>query len=166
MPSLRAIVLNLTLLASAASAERLRAVWSSGSFSTIGDNSGKYDGFAIVRENGEAIYNTETPNGKTPCANTGGGRIYQIEGDCWNSGRQFHCESDFGGHPETCDVRDADGNTLGEATAQTDTTWIGISIGMEATCVVEFDSDDASHCPVDDGNGPLHVVKDNHGDSL
>ncbi|KAL4751800.1 hypothetical protein BDW72DRAFT_192661 [Aspergillus terricola var. indicus] len=166
MPSLRTIVLSLTLLASAASAERLKAVWSSGSFSTIGDQGGSYDGFAIVRENGEAIYSTDTPNGKTPCSNTNGGHIFQIEGDCWNVGRQFHCLSTFGGKPKNCDVRDQDGNTMGEATAKTDTTWIGISIGMEATCVVEFDSDDASHCPVDDGNGPLHVVKDNHGDTL
>jgi hypothetical protein len=33
--------------------------------------------------------------------------------------------------------------------------------------MMEFNSDDASQCPVGDGNGPLHVfVKDNHGDSL
>ncbi|KAL4769104.1 hypothetical protein BDW60DRAFT_225242 [Aspergillus nidulans var. acristatus] len=137
MPSLR------TLLAGTASAERLKAVWSSGSFSTIGDQGGSYHGFKHQW-----------------------GHIFQIEGDCWNTGRQFHCLSTFDSKPQNCDVRDQDGNTMGEAAAQRDTTWIGISIGMEATCVVESYSDDASHCPVDDGNGPLHVVKDNHGDTL
>jgi hypothetical protein len=41
-----------------------------------------------------------------------------------------------------------------------DTTLIGISFRTDATCVVEFESDDASECPVDDGNGPLHVTED------
>ncbi|KAL4753505.1 hypothetical protein BDW72DRAFT_210028 [Aspergillus terricola var. indicus] len=168
MPSLRtlALGLGLTLLATTTTAERLRVVWSSGSFSAIGDQTGNYDSFAIIRENGEAIYNDGSPKDKSPCFNTGGGRTFQIEGDCWASGRQFHCLSDFGGSPTNCDVRDANGNVLGTGVGQKDTTFIGISIGIDASCVVEFDSDDAGHCPVDDGHGPLHVTKDNHGDGL
>ncbi|KAL4976422.1 hypothetical protein BDW66DRAFT_150983 [Aspergillus desertorum] len=159
MPYLRTLALGLTLLAAAATAEHLKVVWSSGSFSAIGDQTARYNGFAIIRENGEAIYNDGTPRDKSPCFKTGDGRTFQIEGDCWASGRQFHCKSDFGGSPETCEVRDANGNVLGTGVGQKDTTFIGISIGMDATCVVEFDSDDAGHCPVDDGNGPLHVPK-------
>jgi hypothetical protein len=48
----------------------------------------------------------------------------------------------------------------GSGQGMSDMTWIGISIGTDATCVVEFESDDASECPVDDGNGPLHVTED------
>ncbi|KAL4745674.1 hypothetical protein BDW72DRAFT_211118 [Aspergillus terricola var. indicus] len=159
MPSLRNLALALGLLATTATAERLRAVFSSGSFSTIGDEGDSYKGFAIVRENGEAIYDNGYPDNHSPCYNTGDGRTFKIEGDCWASPRQFHCESDFAGHPEHCAVLDGDGNELGSGEGQEDTTFIGISIGTEATCVVEFDSDDAGHCPVDDGNGPLHVTE-------
>jgi hypothetical protein len=38
----------------------------------------------------------------------------------------------------------------------TDTDFIGIAIGLDTTCVAEFESDGGG-CPVDDGNGPLHA---------
>lgn len=43
-----------------------------------------------------------------------------------------------------------------------DTSFAGISIGADASCVVEFESDDASECPVGYGNRPLHVTDDVH----
>jgi hypothetical protein len=52
-----------------------------------------------------------------------------------------------------CEDGDADGNVLGNGKGMSDTTWTGNSSGMDATCVVEFGSDDSSECPVDDGNG-------------
>ncbi|KAL4865218.1 hypothetical protein BDV12DRAFT_188325 [Aspergillus spectabilis] len=154
MTPLRNTILFLLAAASlTVHAERLKAVFSSGTFSTIsgpagGSSSGGYNGFAIIRENGEAIYNDGTPAEHVPCRNVDDGRTFTIEGDCWASPRQFYCMSDFGGQPETCRVLDGSGAT----------TFIGISIGMDATCVVEFDSDDSGTCPVDDGNGPLHVT--------
>ncbi|KAL4807225.1 hypothetical protein BDV18DRAFT_159444 [Aspergillus unguis] len=167
--------LKTALLALAAttyvSAEHLKVVFSAGDFSTIsgpngGNTNGHYSGFAIVRDDGTAIYNDGSPNDHSPCYNTDGGRTFKIEGDCWASPRVFFCEADFAGHPETCEVRDADGNVLGSGEGQTDTDFIGIAIGQDSSCVVEFDSDDAGTCPEDDGNGPLHVTDDNHGDGL
>ncbi|KAI8181005.1 hypothetical protein KHU50_002738 [Colletotrichum sp. SAR 10_65] len=162
MSSIRNLFLGLLGLSATAYAEHLRVVWSSGSFSTIsgpgaGSQSGHYSGFAIINDNGEAIYDDSTPSDHSPCYNTGNGRTFTIEGSCWNTPRVFHCKSDFGGIPETCDVSTKDGNELGSGTQQKDTEFIGISIGIDGSCVVEFDSDGPG-CPVDDGNGPLHVT--------
>lgn len=162
MPSLRTVLLGLVVTSAAVSAEHLKVFWSAGDFSTIsgpagGSQSGHYAGFAIINDKGEAIYNQSTPDNHSPCYNTGDGREFTIEGDCWNSARKFHCKADFVGHPDTCEVKDGDGNSLGKGDGQTDTTFIGISIGMDASCVVEFESD-GDNCPEDDGNGPLHVT--------
>lgn len=163
MPSFQSIFLALVASAATAQAEHLRVVWSSGTFSTItgpkgnGGGSGYSTGFAILRDDGEAIYEEDNPYGYSPCFNTGGGREFAIEGDCWDSQFRFHCESDFGGLPDSCAVKDADGNLLGEGDGQKDTTFIGISIGMDASCVIEFESDGGG-CPIDDGNGPLSAT--------
>ncbi|KAL5044879.1 hypothetical protein BDW71DRAFT_209007 [Aspergillus fruticulosus] len=77
MPSLRTLVLGV--MAIAATAERLSAVFSSGSFSTIGDNSDSYKGFPIIRDNGEAIYVNGTPDNHSPCHNTVDGRTFKIK---------------------------------------------------------------------------------------
>ena len=58
----------------------------SGSFSTIsgpsgGSQSGGYKGFAIINDNGEAIYDQAYPDDHSPCYNTDGGRTFTIEGD-------------------------------------------------------------------------------------
>ena len=153
----------LFLMASSATvyAEHLKAVWSSGSFSTVsgpsGNENGGYSGFAILNDAGEAVYDQPYPDDHAPCYNTGGGREFTIEGDCWSTARKFKCLSDFGGSPQNCEVKDADGNSLGTGDGKTDTTFIGIAIGQDASCVVEFDSD-GSDCPVDNGNGPLGVT--------
>ncbi|GKT52176.1 uncharacterized protein ColSpa_12357 [Colletotrichum spaethianum] len=160
--SLCTLFLGLLSISATAYAEHLRVVWSSGSFSTIsgpagGSQSGGYSGFAIINDADEAIYDQAYPDDHSPCYNTGDGRTFTIEGDCWDTPRVFHCKSDFGGSPKNCDVSTSDGNQLGSGTQQKDTNFIGIAIGIDASCVVEFDSDGTS-CPVDNGNGPLHVT--------
>lgn len=155
-------LLGLLAATSAVSAEHLKVVFSAGSFSAVGGSSANYDEFAIIRDNGDAIYNNGNPNDHSPCYNTGNGRTFTIEGDCWNTRRQFHCLSDNLGGPKECEVRDADGNVLGSSEGKSDTSFAGISIRTDASCVVEVESDDASECPVDDGNGPLHVTDDVH----
>ncbi|KAL1583991.1 hypothetical protein WHR41_07441 [Cladosporium halotolerans] len=162
MPSIKSAFFALAAAAVTVQAEHLRVVWSAGSFSTIpgpsgGSESGHYSGFAIIRDDGEAIYDEGYPYGYSPCFNTGGGREFAIEGDCWDSQFRFHCEADFGGSPESCAVKDASGNVLGEGTGQSDIDFIGIAIGIDASCVVEFESDGGG-CPVDNGNGPLHAT--------
>lgn len=162
MPSLRSTLLGLVATSATVYAEHLKVVFSSGSFSSIsgpagGNTNGHYNGFAIINDAGEAIYNDGTPYDHVPCYNTDGGRTFTIEGDCWDTPRTFHCLADFGGSPESCEVKDGDGNSLGTGEGQSDTTFIGIAIGVDASCVIEFDSD-GDGCPVDDGNGPLHAT--------
>ncbi|KAL4804198.1 hypothetical protein BDV18DRAFT_153549 [Aspergillus unguis] len=166
--------LKTALLALAAStyvsAEHLKVVFSSGGFSTVsgtaGNENGHYNGFAIIRDDGTAIYNDGYPDNKVPCFNTDGGRTFKIEGDCWSTPRIFFCEADGGGNPDSCEVRDGDGNVLGSSEGKTDTSYIGIAIGQDSSCVVEFDSDDAGTCPEDDGDGPLHVTDSHSGTTL
>lgn len=162
MPSLRNTFFSLLAASATTSAEHLRVVFSSGSFSSIsgpagGNTNGHYNGFAILNDNGDAIYGDSTPYDHVPCFNTDRGRTFTIEGDCWDTPRTFHCLTDFGGSPESCDVSDGSGNLLGSASGESDTTFIGIAIGIDASCVVGFDSDGPG-CPIDDGNGPLHVT--------
>ncbi|OQD68856.1 hypothetical protein PENDEC_c030G02230 [Penicillium decumbens] len=162
MTPLRTALLFLAASSATVFAEHLRVVWSAGDFSTIsgpagGNTNGHYSGFAIINDKNEAIYNQGTPDDHAPCYNTGDGREFTIEGSCWKSPRIFKCKADFAGHPDTCEVKDADGNSLGSANGVTDTQDIGIPIGQDSSCVVEFDSD-SDGCPVDNGDGPLHVT--------
>ncbi|PKY09365.1 hypothetical protein P168DRAFT_278855 [Aspergillus campestris IBT 28561] len=162
MPSLRAsLLLLIAATSTAVNGERLKVVWSSGSFSTVsgpaGNESGNYNGFAIFDEAGKAIYDQGTPDNHSPCYSTDDGREFTIEGDCWDTPRKFKCKSNLAGNPQTCEVKDGNGNSLGKGDGKTDTTFIGIAIGMDSSCVVEFDAD-SHNCPEDDGNGPLHVT--------
>ncbi|KAL4920554.1 hypothetical protein BDW62DRAFT_215845 [Aspergillus aurantiobrunneus] len=167
MPSFCTVLFSLMAATIATvSAEHLKVVFSSGGFSTVSGTAGgegtQYSGFAIINDNGEAIYDEDYPGDHSPCFNTGGGRVFTIEGDCWSTPRTFHCLSDGGGNPKNCEVSNGDGNSLGSGDGQTDTTFIGISIGQDSACVVEFDSD-GDGCPVDGGNGPLHVTSSSFG---
>lgn len=144
-------------------ADVLRVVFSSGSFSTIsgtvGSENGHYGGFAIINDEDVAIYSNPTPNNYSPCL--GNTRHFTIEGDCWATPRTFLCTAAFNGSPESCEVQDGNGNILGSSKGVSDTTFIGIAIGTDSSCVVEFNSDDSGiACPLDDGNGPLHVTED------
>ncbi|KAL5340007.1 hypothetical protein BJX70DRAFT_397244 [Aspergillus crustosus] len=127
------------LAATGITAEHLRVIFSAGGFSSIG-GTGNYDGFVIMNDAGDAIYNHSAPADHSPCYNTDEGRTFTIEGDCWDTPRTFHCLSDFAARPESCDVSDVDGNILGTGVGQRSTTFAGITIGIDASCVVEFDS--------------------------
>ncbi|KAM0692081.1 hypothetical protein Q7P36_008282 [Cladosporium allicinum] len=160
MPSLRSIALALAASFTLAQAEHLRVVWSAGTWGAIGGPSGDgqnghYDGFAIIRDDNEPVYTEAYPSGYAACFSTGDGRTFEICGDCWDSCFRFKCISDLGGHPESCEVQDGSGKTIGTGTEMKDTDFIGIAIGIDSTCVVEFESDGGG-CPVDEGNGPLH----------
>jgi hypothetical protein len=160
MPSLRTIALTLVASFTLAQAEHLRVVWSAGSWGAIGGpqgngQNGASDDFAIIRDDGEAVYTDKNPGGYSSCFSTGDGRTFEICGDCWDSCFRFKCKSSLGGHPETCEVQDGSGIALDSNKGMTDTDFIGIAIGIDTTCVVEFESDGGG-CPIDDGNGPLH----------
>ncbi|KAJ5437266.1 hypothetical protein N7445_005810 [Penicillium cf. griseofulvum] len=130
-------------------------------FSTIsgptGNGHGHDSGFSILNEAGDAIYEQAYPDDHSPCYNTGDGREFTIEGDCWATSRKFKCKSNFAGIPESCEVKDGNGNSLGSGEGATDIKSIGIAIITSGSCAVEFDSD-SDGCPIDHGNGPLHVT--------
>jgi hypothetical protein len=162
MPSLPRLALALAASLALAQAEHLRVVWSSGFYGAIGPPGGEAtndhsEGFAILRDDGEAVYADDTPYGYSPCRNVGDGRTFEICGDCWDSCFRFKCIADFGGNPETCEVQDASGKAIGGGTGTKYTDFIGIVIGFDTTCVVEFESDGGG-CPVDEGNSPLHAT--------
>ncbi|KAJ4256089.1 hypothetical protein NW762_009165 [Fusarium torreyae] len=159
MPSLRTIFFSLLAasFSSTAIAEHLRAVWSSGGFSTVsgpsGNENGHYTGFAILNDDGVAIYTKAYPDNHAPCYSTGSGREFTLGNDpCWNQVRKFRCRCSLAGNPEACEVKDKDGNSLGTSEGKTDTTFIGIAIAQDATCVVEFDTEDGETCPKDEEN--------------
>jgi len=161
MPSLHSIALALAASFTLAQAEHLRVVWSAGTYGAIGapggsGENGHYDDFAIIRDDGEPVYTESYPYGYAPCFSTGDGRTFEICGDCWDSCFRFKCESNLAGHPDSCEVQDGSGGVIDSNSAMTDTDFIGIAIGIDATCVVEFESDGGG-CPVDEGNGPLHA---------
>jgi hypothetical protein len=161
MAPLRTAFLLLAASSATVFAEHLRAVWSAGDFSTVsgpqgGNTNGHSSGFAIFNDNNEHIYNMAYPDDHAPCY-TGDGREMTIEGNCWKTPRVFKCKSDFGGHPETCEVKDGDGNSLGTGEGQTNTEFIGIAISQDGGCVVEFESD-SDGCKVDNGDGELFVT--------
>ncbi|KAF5636771.1 uncharacterized protein FTJAE_5967 [Fusarium tjaetaba] len=159
MPSLRNTLFGLlaATLSSTVAAEHLRVVWSQGDFSTIsgpsgGSQSGHSSGFTILKDDGTAIYSKAYPADHSPCYNTGDGREFTFGGDCWTKERKFRCKSSFAGDPETCEVKDQDGNSLGTGEGKTDTTFIGIAIAQDSACVVEFNTDDDEDCPKDEDN--------------
>ncbi|KAJ5772362.1 hypothetical protein N7520_002891 [Penicillium odoratum] len=113
-----------------------------------------YSGFAVTSDASNAIYDEGFPDDHSLCYKTGDGRESTIEGDCWSTPRKFKWKSDFAGRPDTWEVKDGD---LGTGQGQTDTTFIGIAIGEDASCVVRFDPE-SDGFPVDDDNGPCHVT--------
>lgn len=160
MVSLRTALVSLAAisLSSTAYAEHLRVVWSSGRFSTIsgpsggGSQSNGYSGFAIIRDDGVAIYSKADPDNHAPCYTTGSGREFTIEGDCWNQPRKFRCRCGMNANPEACEIKGKEGYTLGSGEGQQDTTFIGIAIGTDSSCVAEFDTTEGEECPPDAEN--------------
>jgi hypothetical protein len=160
MPSPRNILFSLLAasLSSTAVAEHLRAVWSQGDFSTISgpgtsNEHGHTSGFTILKDDGTAIYSQAYPDNHAPCYSTGDGREFTLGNDpCWGSVRKFKCKAKFSGDPESCEVKDKDGNSLGTGEGKTDTTFIGIAIAQDSACVVEFNTEDGEDCPADEEN--------------
>ncbi|KAF4949305.1 hypothetical protein FSARC_13512 [Fusarium sarcochroum] len=159
MPSPQKTLISVlaTSLATTANAAHLRAVWTTGSFQTTpgpGGNgeSGHFTGFTILNDKNEAIFNSKTPGEKSPCFSTKGGREFTMGDDpCWHQDRKFQCKSNLAGNTEGCEVKDQDGNSLGTGEGKTDTTFIGIAIGQDSTCVVEFNTDDDEDCGANSG---------------
>lgn len=154
MPSPQTILLACVAAAATAQAEHLRVVWSSGTFSTIAPPGGSgehgYDsGFVILNDDDEAIYSSSYPYDYSPCFQYDEGRIFGIDGDCWDTQFNFQCKAGNLGNPESCSVRTTDGEVLASGEGQQDTTFIGIAIGTDSSCVVEFDSN-GDGCPVYD----------------
>ena len=141
-------LLGITAFSASASAEHLRAVFSSGTFSSISGPSGgslsaQYSGFAILNDAGEAIYTQAYPDDRRSCFSTNGGREFTIEGNCWAQARKFQCKSDLGGNVENCQVKGHNDYVFGSSEGTTDTEFIGIAISQDSTCVVEFESEPA-----------------------
>ena len=141
-------LLVVTAFSASASAEHLRAVFSSGTFSSISGPSGgslsaQYSGFAILNDAGEAIYTQAYPDDRRPCFSTNGGREFTIEGNCWAQAHKFQCKSDLGGNVENCQVKGHNDYVFGSSEGTTDTEFIGIAISQDSTCVVEFESEPA-----------------------
>lgn len=161
MPSLRNTLISLAAVSFStnAYAAHLKVAWSNGGFSTIsgpgaGNENGHYSGFAVINDAGEAVYDSDYPDDHAPCYSTGDGREFNLEGGCWKNPRKFKCKSNLAGNPQSCEVLDKDGNSLAKGEGKTDTTFIGIAIGQDSTCVVEFDTDEDEDCPKD---SDLHV---------
>ncbi|KAK1491216.1 hypothetical protein CTAM01_10331 [Colletotrichum tamarilloi] len=92
--SVRFVFFGILGILTSAYAEHLRVVWSSGAYGAIGDPSGSgtnggYTGFAIINDAGEAVYVQAYPNDHSPY---------------------------LGGAPNTCKVKDSNGNVLGSGT--------------------------------------------------
>ncbi|KAF4333298.1 hypothetical protein FBEOM_12884 [Fusarium beomiforme] len=160
MLSLRSIM-SLAALTSPTFAEHLRVVWSKGDFATIsgpngGNQNGHFSNFAIIDRNGDAIFTEAYPGGYAVCQ-IDDGHEFAIEGMCWSAPRKFHCVSNFAGNPESCEVKDSNGNSLGKAGGNTNWDFIGIAIASSSGCVVEIDTEDACPAVGEDGNN-LHVV--------
>jgi hypothetical protein len=139
-------LMGFTAFSTLAYAEHLRAVFSSGAFSTISGPSGgslskQMRGFAILNVAGDAIYTQKLPDGHSPCYT--GGREFTIEGKCWARARKFHCVCNLAGNVQNCAVKGHEGTLLGSSEGKTDTTFIGIAITQESTCVVAFESEPA-----------------------
>ncbi|KAJ5185283.1 hypothetical protein N7491_006846 [Penicillium cf. griseofulvum] len=121
-----------------------------------GSQSGSYDGFAIFNKAGNASYSASYPGDYKSCQHHDS-RRFTLEGDCWNKALQFWCLSDFGSSPEKCEVRNDKGIAIFRGDGMKDTQFIGIAIGTDASCAIEFDSDSAG-CPASEGEGPFHIV--------
>ncbi|KAH7150917.1 hypothetical protein DER46DRAFT_689540 [Fusarium sp. MPI-SDFR-AT-0072] len=125
-------LLSLAALTCPVFAEHLRIVWSEGDFTISGPNGGNQKGhwnnFAIIDKNGDAIFTKVYPGGYTACQ-IDDGRKFAIEGIYWSAPRKFLCVSNTAGNPQSCEVKDNDGNSLGKAEGNTNWDFIGIAIG-------------------------------------
>ncbi|KAJ5344104.1 hypothetical protein MYU51_012145 [Penicillium brevicompactum] len=131
--------------------QKLNAVWSSGSYSTISPPSGSAmighdSGFSLLKEDGSQVFNTDYPDGYSPCMG-GDGALYSLTGGCLEEGAelQFYCYT-HAELPDNCAVRDKDGNDIATGEGQDDTNFIGIAISIDGYCGVSFELADGVDC--------------------
>ncbi|CVL06830.1 uncharacterized protein FMAN_11926 [Fusarium mangiferae] len=106
--------------------------------------------------NGDAIFTEAYPDGYA-ASQIDDGREFAIEGICWSASRKFLCVSNIAGNPQSCEVKDNNGNSLGKAEENTKWDFIGIAIGSTGGCVVEIDTED-SRPPMGEDGTDLHVI--------
>lgn len=85
------------------------------------------------------------------------GREFAIEGICWSAPRNFVSVFNIAGNPQSCKVKDNNGNSVVKAEGNTNWNFIGIAIGSTGGCVVEIDTEDSCPATSEDGND-LHVI--------
>jgi len=146
LTALSALVL-LAATAVHAEPQIINAVFSSGEFSGLG-GSGHSAGFALIDQDGTTIYEESYPGDHTPCQQYDG-RTFTVDMGCFVQTRTFNCKADFGGKPEHCSITGADGNLVMEADGTSDTKFNGISVGIDAACVVQFQFKPGEHCDAD-----------------
>lgn len=146
--------LLMGMLASTATCiQSINAVWSTGDFSTISGPSGNlvghFTGFNLIDGNGGNIYSNSAPNDKSPCQQADG-YTFTLGGGCFAEGQtySFHCVAAFDGSPESCDVLDSNGDSIGSGEGDTDTNFIGISISQSGYCGAVFSlNENVSYLP-------------------
>lgn len=152
VPSLsKALLLGSALFASSGlCGQKINAVWSSTSFSTIsgpaGGESHFGSGFALIKEDGTEIWSSKTVNGDDPCKNIGDGTIFSLTDGCFDGEFRFKCVSDFGGAPKDCSVLDKFAKEINSGIGGTDTHFIGIAIGQDGHCGTSFELKDGVTC--------------------
>ncbi|KAH8432955.1 uncharacterized protein LDX57_010589 [Aspergillus melleus] len=145
--------LPATLLTAALSAtpalagQKVAAVWSSSTFSTVGKTgTNSFDGgFALLNSDKDGIYSDGAPDGHTPC--TFAGTEFQLEKGClggaWYS---FRCVANQIGVPQTCEVFGPEGQSLGKGDGSNESEFFGVGIALGGACTVEFELVDGIDC--------------------
>ncbi|CAG7974348.1 unnamed protein product [Penicillium olsonii] len=131
--------------------QKLNAVWSTSSYSTIsppkGDSMiGHKDGFSLLKEDGSQVFNVAYPDGYSPCMG-GRGALYSLTGGCLKDDGefQFYCYTHME-TPDKCAVRDKNGVDIATANGKDDTNFIGIAITIDGYCGVSFELSDDVDC--------------------
>ncbi|PLB50838.1 hypothetical protein P170DRAFT_155132 [Aspergillus steynii IBT 23096] len=130
--------------------QKVAAVWSGSTFSTVGktgtNNFGS--GFTLLNSDRDGIYNDGTPDGHIPC--TFAGKEFQLEKGClggaWYSFRWVASQI---GIPQSCEVIGPDGESVGKGDGNGDTEFFGVGIALTGACSVEFELVDGLGCGAD-----------------
>ncbi|KAJ0413775.1 hypothetical protein BJY00DRAFT_319474 [Aspergillus carlsbadensis] len=138
--------------------QKVVAVWSSATFSTVGGQGNTHSfasGFNLITENGEGIYGETYPDGYKPCINVG--TEFKLDGGCFGGAvYSFRCNANPIGIPETCKVIGPEGNDLGRGDGSDNTDFFGLGISQEGSCRVEFELVDGIDCGEDGKLSPHH----------
>ncbi|KAL4880314.1 hypothetical protein BJY04DRAFT_219308 [Aspergillus karnatakaensis] len=147
--TLTAVILTLTYPCPAHAGQKVKAVWSTGSFNTVNGAqgvSGHSKGFHLLTSEGKDIYNAAYPDGYSPCA-TGDGRTFRLDGGCLkDAAYEFNCKLPMGGQVDSCEVFNGHGGSLGSADAEQETEFFGLGISMSGKCAVDFELAEGVQC--------------------